>query len=781
MESSRFLFGDFELDVAQRELRRSGERIDLQPRVFDLLLYLVRNRDRAVGKDELQDSVWPGMVITETALTRAVMKARKAVGDNASKQSVIRTVHGHGYHFITSVEEPDEAQAPPQPFPSKKKPRGLPRPILATLALLVVFAALFGLWRTFAPAEPTPDMRVAVLPLSDRTDDPELAWTRLGLMSYASKSLAADGSIPVVADGAVAGLSTAMSWEGNADELAGSGLVKSLRKAYGATHVLAMELLAEGPTLRMNYALVDETGRTRHGTMVGSEAVQLANGAVQAVFGQLLGRSRLGGTDLPVSEDPFNNEAFARGMDLVLEGRCAEANPFFRLITEQEPELFAPRLELASCLRVLGETDEAELLLDQLVLEQESLENPARLGESLLVLAVLQNRTGRLNEAEANYLAARQAAEEAEDDELAARAVHNLAILEKNRGNWEKSTEYLDLAAAGYREAGREIMPGQLWSGYANLKMGQGKLAEAADYLDQALEAFRATGDKRNEAMMLNNYGYLRRMQGRLDEAEDFHLQSLAIRTEIRDRVGIGRIHSMLSVLYSARGDYEPAVESALQALAIARATNDRLFEGTSLAQLAGAERRLGMVEQARGHYAESRDVLASLQDTMRVIQVELKLAEMELDQGLPDAAEAVARDSLERARRANHVRPEIESMVLLADIELARNRENKALEAYRAAIDRVRDTSFTALERSILVKTAELQMDLGQIAECAPLVGALSLMEQNAASLKTRARHAWLSGDADLAVKNMTSARELAGDNWDDSDQSLLQAYQAK
>ena len=104
-----FEFGDFFLDPAQRELRSGGQAVEIEPRVFDLLVYLVLNRDRAVDKGELQDAVWPGVIVTETALTRAVMKARKAVKDDASTQSVIKTLHGHGYRFVAELK-----QAPPE-------------------------------------------------------------------------------------------------------------------------------------------------------------------------------------------------------------------------------------------------------------------------------------------------------------------------------------------------------------------------------------------------------------------------------------------------------------------------------------------------------------------------------------------------------------------------------------------------------------------------------------------------------------------------------------------
>ena len=66
-----------------------------------------------MNKDEIQDKVWPGMIVTEAALTRAIMKARRAVGDSASKQAFIRTVHGHGYQFVATLSSEEAAAETP--------------------------------------------------------------------------------------------------------------------------------------------------------------------------------------------------------------------------------------------------------------------------------------------------------------------------------------------------------------------------------------------------------------------------------------------------------------------------------------------------------------------------------------------------------------------------------------------------------------------------------------------------------------------------------------------
>ena len=119
-----YRFGDCVLDAARRELTMAGEPVTTQPKAFELLLYLVRHRSRAVDKDELQDALWPRSIVTETALTRCVMKARRAVGDDAERQAIIKTVHGHGYRFVAALHDKADAAASAgaQTAPAPAKP-----------------------------------------------------------------------------------------------------------------------------------------------------------------------------------------------------------------------------------------------------------------------------------------------------------------------------------------------------------------------------------------------------------------------------------------------------------------------------------------------------------------------------------------------------------------------------------------------------------------------------------------------------------------------------------
>jgi DNA-binding winged helix-turn-helix (wHTH) protein len=96
-------FGAFELDPERFQLTRDGEQVRLEPQVLSLLIYLVRNRDCMVTKDEVAAAVWQGEAVSDASLSSRIRSARKAVGDDGVRQAVIRTVHGRGYRFTCDV------------------------------------------------------------------------------------------------------------------------------------------------------------------------------------------------------------------------------------------------------------------------------------------------------------------------------------------------------------------------------------------------------------------------------------------------------------------------------------------------------------------------------------------------------------------------------------------------------------------------------------------------------------------------------------------------------
>jgi TolB-like protein len=138
----QFHFANHTLDTDRRELRRGDTQIAVEPQVFDVLTYLLENRERVVSKDDLFASVWRGRIVADSTLASRINAARKAVGDSAAEQKLIRTIARRGIRFVGDVDCQPKGNAsvrvvapPRERF--RAHPSSLPsldRPAIAVLA-----------------------------------------------------------------------------------------------------------------------------------------------------------------------------------------------------------------------------------------------------------------------------------------------------------------------------------------------------------------------------------------------------------------------------------------------------------------------------------------------------------------------------------------------------------------------------------------------------------------------------------------------------------------------
>jgi DNA-binding response OmpR family regulator len=120
-------FGPYQLDAQRGELRCTSHPVEIEPKVFDVLVYLLEHRDRIVTKEELLEHCWAGTFVSEAALTRCLAKVRKVVEPEPAGSPVIQTRYGRGYRFVAPVtvrpHEPVPPLLPPAPDPTPSAPR----------------------------------------------------------------------------------------------------------------------------------------------------------------------------------------------------------------------------------------------------------------------------------------------------------------------------------------------------------------------------------------------------------------------------------------------------------------------------------------------------------------------------------------------------------------------------------------------------------------------------------------------------------------------------------
>jgi TolB-like protein len=211
----RYLFEDYTLDTERRELHRGADGVSITPQVFDLLNYLIRNRERVVSKDDLISAVWNGRIVSDAALTTRLNAARNAIGDSGEEQRLIKTLPRKGFRFVGPVVETQGRAG-------------------ATVA--------------DSPAIAPPDRpSIAVLPFQNMSGDPEQEYFADGMVEDIITGLSRSKSLFVIAR------HSTFTYKGKAVD------IKQVGRELGIRYVLEGSVRKAGNRVRITGQLIDAT------------------------------------------------------------------------------------------------------------------------------------------------------------------------------------------------------------------------------------------------------------------------------------------------------------------------------------------------------------------------------------------------------------------------------------------------------------------------------------------------------------------------------------------
>ncbi len=204
-------FGEFSLDSDGYVLTKGTEPISLEPQAFNLLNYLLENRNRVVSKDDLIEHVWEGRIVSDAAITSTINLARRAVEDDGKSQAVIKTFPKKGFRFVAETTEDSARAKAPAQTPNIEKPS------------------------------------IAVLPFDNMSGDPE--------QEYFSDGMAEDliTDLSNIPDLYVAARHSSFSFKGQMP------YVQEVAEKLGVTYVLEGSVRKMGERLRVNTQLIDAT------------------------------------------------------------------------------------------------------------------------------------------------------------------------------------------------------------------------------------------------------------------------------------------------------------------------------------------------------------------------------------------------------------------------------------------------------------------------------------------------------------------------------------------
>ncbi|GAB3350778.1 winged helix-turn-helix domain-containing protein [Lysobacter tyrosinilyticus] len=537
----KYLFGEFELNPASRELLRKGELVALRPRSLECLIYLIEHRDRAVGRDELISAVWGRVDASDTVVAQTMLRARKALDDTGDQQVMIRTVPRFGYRWVAPIREAavssgshdsaayaGERIAEPVPSasalyaeadsetdsetdsdrealdivdtaeveaaetigadieeaaevsPSAGR-RGRLLRIWAPLLLLALLA--LGLGYFFYPRhdEPAPiaNDAVLVMPVTVVPMDSENAWARLGAMDYMAARLRASG-INVLPSEQAMRLSTAI--EGDTPAVAR----KKLRALSGARWIVLPQMQREGNGWVVVLRLFED-GQEQRLQAQGNTALVAVAEAADVWLRRLGGQGETGKPPSPSAERLQRLDAE------ILAGRLQEATRLLRtsLPAERRDPRFLYReakLEFRA-----GHVDAAATLFQQALDQAADADTPTKIG-ALQGLAGAERVRNNVDAAELRFTQALALLQSLPSDRINSRLTglvyQGLGIIRIQRGDVDGGMKYLGQSRVWIQRSGDLVLLGAVGHNIGRAEILRGNYAQALSEFDRSIETF---------------------------------------------------------------------------------------------------------------------------------------------------------------------------------------------------------------------------------------------------------------------------------------------------
>ncbi|TVQ34600.1 MAG: hypothetical protein EA370_10460 [Wenzhouxiangella sp.] len=603
-----YRIGRLLVDEQARRVSVDGNELPVQPKVFDLLVYLVRHAGEAVSQDQLLEAVWGRTVASDTVVAVAMRKLRRLLESEGGLDDAIATVRGVGYRFDAPVDWA-ASQGSGQPYGIDWR--------LAALAVVAIVGLVFGL-QALKPTPAAPP-RIALVELDNATGDADLDWARAGGAALIAQELARRG-VEVVTPREMDRLQAAP--HERIDALAAARLT-------GAETVYRPRLLVEPDGYRLEMRSL----------AAGNEPLFAVSGSDPAGLSLAMAGLMAEGLRAPLPSpagnklnNPFLAEAYARAFHHMQLGEFQAARELYDYLLREAPDYHWARYQLAILLRNVGEHQAARELLEGLLAE--SLNDP-RLEAS--VLTTMGNQywfAGEMDQAEKAYLAARDVFVKLGANDSLADITANLGMLASSQGEFERGERLLVEAIESYRLRGNRIKQARAQHnlGYHYVKRGLDDPAML--HLGQAYEVRLGMGLRDQAASTLSALGELALRQGRLAEGSAMLEEALALYAETGNERGRGIVLADLAHAAQRRGDYRQARDLATESLVLARTRGETAGVAQTTLSIGRSLRALEDWRGAEAYFSEAAEAYDFIDNEQGRIVVLAEKVRLGLDRG---------------------------------------------------------------------------------------------------------------------------------------------------
>ena len=735
-EEKLLRFGNCEVDVLRREVRRDGRPQAATPKVFALLVYLLRERHRVVRRQELLDEIWQGRDVSDSVLARTVMEVRRTI-DPTDQNSWIKTVHGLGYRFVGEVFE-------------SAVPTGLARP--ADLRSLM--PALQG------------RLRVGLLPCRNETGDASLDWTRYGLMVLVGHALESDARIDV--------LPLAVIRQAVGDlhaQLSAADCIQLALRSLGMDRAVQASIRRHGHALCLDYQIASADEPTISGSIREGDPVLLGERFARAVDAALFP-----GSGVAVefeSRDPFVNHTFARAIELYVESQVDSAMRMMAAVCDMEPHSTEAQIWHLHFRALTGDPGVREAGESLLALAQAAGNVRLQAYTHLVLVSVIARTEGPVEAVQEHLNAAVAVSRRHGDADWVSLIRFNFARSAAAQGKHDLARDLFEQAQAGFRATGNPLYMAIIDYHLAQLAWNAGDSAEALKGFECACASLRAIQRDALAMQALARLGEVNASFGRYQLAESQCREALGSLGRIHDVQAAAAIVGHCAGVLASRGGIVDVERALVQVAPWWEDTKPGIRGPIAVAQ--------GWQDFLRGDRRELRRRALDLAEDRRIdrchvhslLVLWLRAADLSRDG-----------EAIEEARRCvGHHAERADAPGLRAMLVCSQAREACARGDIASALVSLQDVIGTraagSLQSLARLNAAWLHLERGDLADARRLLDdAGAWGTEHPAGLAVQARLAWAGGDPVAAAslqRRAISTFRGPPSRWH---QDLLEAY---
>ena len=792
-----FLFAGFRFSFRSRELEHQGKTVPIENKALDCLAYFIQQRDRAVSKQELHEVLWQNRPLSETVLSRCIMKVRRALNDDGQRQSIIKTIPGYGYRFVAPVTVIAQ-----EPKPAVEKPPGLETDdtvsgrsgraqnssVLSNINFLILVCLLLipaTLFYVLIPITPTaaPGRQLAVLPVQNATGDSSLDWVKLGLMTLIEQSLSSHSQISIIP------YQKALTWIPDSEKQRRRKTPSPLKETNKTINISSFiennylvdtSLQRENGVFLLDYTLYRPGTEPLAGTLIGDDAVPLSNALGKHISTLLEKEIHYPAPISQVSADAEARELFVQGLKAVRDGNYASARQLFENCLKLDPEAQLARLEMAKLEhKTANWFASVKLLKSILAIPDEK--GPINLKVMAHnVYGELELHRGNYREAEKHFNTGLELSALSKNDAASAQILANLAKVYTQFGEFERAETVLKHSLSLSQKVEDQATEAAALKQMGLINFYLGHLSQAKAYTSMALYALYACTCSGGRVIdVLIQIGNIAHEFNEFNQAETYFNLALKTSKKLNDQWREAKVAVNLARLKVNLGQLDKSSELLQRASnSIAHYSAGTMFPGIKL-QNALVYANAGKLDLAATELERLIQSYLTVQDEFLKAIITFKLGRIYLLRKNLQAAEIQATKGMNIANKLKSPYLKIEAYRLLANIAHIKNDLVLAHSYYRNAIILARGLEFARLMGDVIIEYGYLCLQKNEYEQAESLLASIKNPDDNYQALLLKARIRYQSGKFHEAFLLQLQAKRLAGRAWPKHAEKLIKIYQ--